>query len=79
MTGARTVLVLLGGAVMAYAVRGALTDPGVLLFLAAVLVGHDAVWMPAVLLVVSRFSRKPPHRRKDSETSGGGGSGQADG
>ena len=86
MTRIRTVLAGLGAVVMAYAIWGGLTDPdvrlpGVLIFLVAVLVAHDAVWMPAVLLVVSLFSRRPPWRagRKKSATSGGGGSGRADG
>jgi hypothetical protein len=62
----RTALVATGVLIMAYAAVGALTDPdvrpgGVLLFLAAVLVGHDAVWMPALLAagaLITRFVRR---------------------
>lgn len=47
----RRVLTAVGGAVMVYAVVGAIADPdvrivGVLTFLAVVLVGHDALVMP---------------------------------
>lgn len=61
-----------GGGVllMAYAVAGALTDAqlnlvGVLVFLAAVLILHDAVWMPVILaggVVLERLA--PPSFRQ---------------
>ncbi|GIJ76689.1 hypothetical protein SAMN05443287_108204 [Micromonospora phaseoli] len=64
----RTGLVIGGCLLMAYAVVGATTDAdlapaGVLLFLAAVLVGHDAVWMVAVLAVGAALTRVPPRCR----------------
>ncbi|NLU78466.1 hypothetical protein HCA58_08745 [Micromonospora sp. HNM0581] len=60
----RTVLVAGGCLIMAYAVVGAGTDAdlasgGALLFLAAVLVGHDVVWMAAVLTVGAALTRLP--------------------
>ncbi|MBX7268621.1 hypothetical protein KIF24_23110 [Micromonospora sp. Llam7] len=66
--GTRTVLITGGCLLMAYAVVGALTDSdlapaGVLLFLAAVLVGHDVVWMAAVLTVGAALTRVPPRYR----------------
>jgi hypothetical protein len=67
MTRARVALAVLGAAVMAYAVVGALTDPGVkpigvAIFLVAVLVLHDAVWMLVVLLAGAVLSRWVPVR-----------------
>jgi hypothetical protein len=67
MTRARVALAVLGSAVMAYAVVGALTDPGVkpigvAIFLVAVLVLHDAVWMSVVLLAGAVLSRWVPDR-----------------
>ncbi|MFF0721774.1 hypothetical protein [Micromonospora sp. NPDC003816] len=64
----RTVLVVGGCLLMAYAVVGAVTDPdlalgGVLFFLAAVLVGHDVVWMAAVLAVGAASTRVPLRHR----------------
>ena len=64
----RALLVMGGCLLMAYAVVGALTDAdlapaGVLLFLAAVLMGHDAVWMVAVLTVGAVLTRVPPRHR----------------
>jgi hypothetical protein len=61
---ARVVLVVGGCLLMAYAVVGATADPdlapgGVLLFLAAVLVGHDVVWMAAVLAAGAALARIP--------------------
>jgi hypothetical protein len=54
MTRLRAVLVVVGVAGMGFAALGLLTDPGVrlggvLVFLVAVLVLHDGVWMPLVL------------------------------
>ncbi|GIJ34559.1 hypothetical protein [Micromonospora sediminimaris] len=64
----RAGLVAGGCLLMAYAVGGALTDAdvapgGVLLFLAAVLVGHDVVWMATVLAVGAALTRVPPRCR----------------
>jgi len=64
MTRLRVALIVLGSAGMAYALAGALADPdlnriGVVVFLVAVLAGHDALWMPVLLaagLVVSRVT-----------------------
>lgn len=62
MNRLRVVLVISGVLVMAYAVGGALTDPGVkpfgvLSFLVAVLVAHDLLWMPVVLLAGALLTR----------------------
>jgi hypothetical protein len=70
----RTGLVVGGCLLMAYAVVGALTDAdltpgGVLLFLAAVLVGHDVVWMAAVLAVGVALTRVPPGCRTAVRTA----------
>ncbi|GAA0568181.1 hypothetical protein GCM10010172_60440 [Paractinoplanes ferrugineus] len=58
MTVVRRLLGVAGVLLIAYATVGALTDAdlnpiGVLVFLAAVLILHDAVWMPAVLAVLA--------------------------
>lgn len=63
----RLVLVVLGVAGMAYAVLGAIIDPdvrviGVLIFLAVVLIAHDAVWTPLVLAVGTLVKRIVPVR-----------------
>jgi hypothetical protein len=65
----RTAIAGCGVAVMAYAVAGALTDPdldpvGVLVFLGAALIAHDAVWMPTVLLVGFAVTRLTPQRHR---------------
>jgi len=65
----RVALVAAGAVLITYALIGALADDdadpiGIAVFLLAVLVGHDLVWMPAVALVTSirkKFAR--PHRR----------------
>jgi hypothetical protein len=54
---------------MLYAVGGALADPGldpvgVLVFLAAVLIAHDAIWMPVVLVAGVVLTRLVPHRHR---------------
>jgi uncharacterized membrane protein YozB (DUF420 family) len=54
----RALLIVAGIAGMAYAASGLITEPGALLFLGAVLVVHDALWMPLVLaagVLVTRF------------------------
>jgi hypothetical protein len=61
----RRALIAAGMLVMAYAIAGAVTDPdvrliGVLVFLAAVLVAHDAVLLPAVLAAGALISRFVP-------------------
>lgn len=55
----RVVLIAVGAAVIAYAIGGALADaqPGVAVFLLAVLVAHDALWMPAVLAAGALLAR----------------------
>ncbi|MFI7603371.1 hypothetical protein [Actinoplanes sp. NPDC049681] len=63
--GARGLLMGVGGFFMAFAVIGAVTDPGlklggVLLFLGAVLVLHDGVLMPLVIGVGALLTRSPP-------------------
>lgn len=66
MRAARRVLVVVGAAVMGYAVLGALTDGGrlfgVLLLLVAVLVGHDLILMPTVIGVGALVGRHVPAR-----------------
>lgn len=67
MITARTAVAGCGVAIMTYAVAGALTDPdlnpvGVLVFLGAALIAHDAVWMPAVLLLGFVVTRCTPRR-----------------
>ena len=65
----RTALIAAGVLVMAYAAGGALADPGlnpggVLLFLAGVLIGHDAIWMLVVLGAGAALTRFVPHRHR---------------
>ncbi len=63
MTTARRTLIAVGALVMGYAVIGALADDdvrpiGVLLFLAGVLAGHDAVLLPLAIgggALIGRF------------------------
>ncbi|GAB2602489.1 hypothetical protein Aab01nite_62490 [Paractinoplanes abujensis] len=43
-------LIGLGVLVTAYGIGGVVTEPGVLLFLAVLVVAHDLVWMPIVLV-----------------------------
>ncbi|GAA2645178.1 hypothetical protein [Paractinoplanes durhamensis] len=73
----RVGLVTAGAVLIAYAIVGTLTaDPiGILVFLIAVLVAHDALWMPAVLLVVAvaRTRRKKSERSRDSGAGPRGG------
>jgi hypothetical protein len=66
---ARTAIAGCGVAIMAYAVAGALTDPdvdpgGILVFLGATLIVHDAVWMPAVLLLGFLANRFAPRQHR---------------
>ncbi|MFC4066206.1 hypothetical protein [Actinoplanes subglobosus] len=54
---------------MGYAVAGALHDPdvepaGVLIFLVAVLLAHDLIWMPAVLATGALLARHVPRRHR---------------
>jgi hypothetical protein len=65
----RTTLIVAGALTMAYAAGGALADPevaltGVLLFLAGVLIAHDAVWMPVVLVAAAALNRIVPPRHR---------------
>jgi MFS family permease len=65
----RIMLVVAGVLTMGYAAGGALADPdftlvGVLLFLAGVLAGHDAVWMLAVLAAGAAITRLVPQRHR---------------
>ncbi|MFG1603270.1 hypothetical protein [Actinoplanes sp. NPDC049265] len=67
----RRLLVLAGAGVVLYGALGLLTDPdvqlaGVLIFLVAVLVAHDAVWMPLMLAAIAAVGRI----RKNSESTG---------
>lgn len=64
----RATLVAAGVLAMGYAAAGALADPdldpgGVLLFLAGVLIGHDVVWMLAVLAGGAAITRLPRRHR----------------
>ncbi|WP_433796528.1 hypothetical protein [Actinoplanes sp. CA-252034] len=63
----RTALVVAGVALIGWAVVGAGADPdvdpaGVLLFMAAVLAGHDVLWMALVLAVGAVITRLVPVR-----------------
>ena len=54
MTAARRALITVGALVMGYAISGALFEPGlklwgVMLFLAAMVAGHDGVFLPLVI------------------------------
>jgi hypothetical protein len=60
----RIALIGTGVLLMAYAAGGVLADPGVPLFLAAVLVGHDLVGMPVVLAVGAAVTRFVPRRHR---------------
>jgi hypothetical protein len=65
----RAILVAAGVLLMGYAVAGALADPGlspggVLIFLAGVLVGHDAVWMAVLSAAGATISRFVPQRHR---------------
>lgn len=67
----RAALIALGTVVMGYAVLGAATDPGlkpggVILFLAAVLVGHDAVLLPVTIAVGALVGRFAPRWSRPS-------------
>ncbi|MEV6633736.1 hypothetical protein AB0M54_23590 [Actinoplanes sp. NPDC051470] len=78
MTRGRTLLVLAGVAVLAFAALGLLTDPdirlaGVVIFLAAVLVLHDGVWMPILLAVTTVVARVRNRKTSESPESGGDG------
>ena len=71
----RAALIVLGALAMAYAVGGALTDRdlnpgGVLVFLAGVLIAHDAVWMPLVLGVGVAVNRFVPRRNRTAVRTG---------
>jgi hypothetical protein len=62
VTRLRTLLIVAGVGCLTYAVLGLFADPdvrlgGVLLFLVAVLVVHDALWMPLVLAVGALVAR----------------------
>jgi len=74
VTRVRTLLILAGVAGLARAALGLLTDPdirlaGVLIFLAVVLIAHDAVWMPVLLAVTTLVARA--RNRKTSESPPG--------
>ena len=65
----RAVLVAAGVLTMAYAGYGVLTDPaadlaGIFVFLIAVLVAHDAIWMSAVLAAGFLLARLVPDRHR---------------
>jgi MFS family permease len=63
----RAALVVTGVALIGFATAGALTDPdvdpvGVLLFMAGALIGHDVLWMAAVLVAGALITRLVPIR-----------------
>jgi hypothetical protein len=66
----RALLVITGITIMAYAVPGVLAHPGVPLFLAGVLVAHDAVWMVAVLAAGAAVRRFVPERHRSAVSIG---------
>jgi len=64
----RVALVVAGAVLIAYGMIGALTDDaadpiGMLVFLVGVLVGHDLLWMPAVLVAAALIGRRGPRVR----------------
>jgi hypothetical protein len=75
MTAARRVLVALGGLAMAYAVVGALTGDsfhpvGNVAFLAAVLVAHDGLVLPAAIVLGLALTRRLPRPVRGPVTAG---------
>src|SRR6185369_12913081 len=75
VTAARRALVALGGLAMAYAVVGALTGDsfhpfGTVVFLAAVLVGHDGLVLPAAIAVGLALTGRLPSRVRGPVTAG---------
>ncbi|BEL06708.1 hypothetical protein Q0Z83_048990 [Actinoplanes sichuanensis] len=63
----RVALTVAGVALIGFATAGALTDPdvdpvGVLLFMAGVLIGHDVLWMAAVVVAGTVITRLVPVR-----------------
>ncbi|GIE91000.1 hypothetical protein [Actinoplanes regularis] len=65
----RVALITAGVLIMGYATAGSLTDPdldpaGVLLFAVAVLVGHDVLWMTAVLATGAGITRLVPRQHR---------------
>jgi hypothetical protein len=69
MSRLRIALLLTGVAAIGYAVAGAVADlggkvGGVLLFLVAVLVLHDGVWLPLVLAAGALLGRFAPTRHR---------------
>jgi len=66
----RVALVVAGAVLIAYAMVGVLADAdadpiGVLVFLLAVLVGHDLVWMPVLLAAGLLIARGGAAVRKE--------------
>jgi len=64
----RVALVAVGAVLIAYALIGVLTDAdadpiGMAVFLVAVLVGHDLLWMPIVLVAGLLIARRGPVAR----------------
>ncbi|WP_433364877.1 hypothetical protein ACQPZX_34755 [Actinoplanes sp. CA-142083] len=53
----RVVLVAAGAVLISYAMRGVFSEIGVVVFLGAVLVAHDALWMPLVLVAGALLAR----------------------
>lgn len=68
MTAVRRALIAMGALVMTYAVIGALTDAdvkaGALVFLAGVLIAHDAVLLPLTIGVGALIGRFVPLRSR---------------
>jgi hypothetical protein len=66
----RIALVAVGSVLIAYAMTGILIDDaadpvGVAVFLVAVLIGHDLLWMPAVLATGFLITRLVPARQRN--------------
>jgi hypothetical protein len=60
VTTARRALVITGTLLIGYGLTGAAASPGALLFLAAVLIGHDAVLLPVLIGVGAVVTRRCP-------------------
>jgi hypothetical protein len=60
MTAVRRGLVVVGVLVLGYGLTGALVSPGTLIFLAAVLIAHDAVLLPLMIGTGAVILRRCP-------------------
>ncbi|WP_306215739.1 hypothetical protein [Actinoplanes sp. RD1] len=64
MRAVRRGLIVAGTLVLGYGLAGAVATPGVLIFLAAVLIAHDAVLLPLMIGAGALILRRCPPRLK---------------